>query len=99
VTRHPIQLYYSFASAAILVLLLFLERRTLRSRSGQSWITPLGILLYAGTRFSIDPLRAEGLSDGLALTRQIVFAAAAAAVAWLTRSWILNKKKNGETGR
>ncbi|MDR2178961.1 MAG: prolipoprotein diacylglyceryl transferase [Synergistaceae bacterium] len=97
VTRHPTQLYYSFVSAAILLLLLALEKRILRrgGRGGRAegrkqppqhaLLAPLGLILYSAMRLSIDSFRVEG--DGLSLSHWTLIAAMPFEVVWLTMSW------------
>ena len=95
VTRHPTQLYYSFASAAILLLLLALERRILRRRKPprHSLLAPLGLILYSIMRLSIDSLRSEAGTGGLSLSHWTLLAAMLFEAMWLTMSWRAFRKK------
>ena len=92
VMRHPTQIYYSVASLAILVILLAVERFTLRHRSRErrlgsaSVITPLGLILYSAMRLFIDGLRAEGLLEGLGFSHWVLLAALPLEVLWLAVS-------------
>ncbi|MDR2529175.1 MAG: prolipoprotein diacylglyceryl transferase [Synergistaceae bacterium] len=81
VTRHPTQLYYSLAAAVTLALLLLVEKRALRLQ--RSLVAPLGVLLYAVMRFSIDPLRAD---SGVGFSHYALFAALPIAAWLLSRS-------------
>jgi phosphatidylglycerol:prolipoprotein diacylglycerol transferase len=107
VTRHPTQLYYSFSSAIILLLLLALERQILRReetsgdgrilRRGEtprhSLLAPLGLILYSIMRLSVDSFRAEAGTDGLSLSHWTLIAAMPVEAMWLTASWRALRKK------
>ncbi|MDR1376444.1 MAG: prolipoprotein diacylglyceryl transferase [Synergistaceae bacterium] len=105
VTRHPTQLYYSFASAAILLSLLAVERWVLRRGETQrrvlrrkdiprhSLLAPLALILYSIMRLSIDSLRTEAGTDGLSLTHWTLITAMPVEVIWLTASWRALRKK------
>jgi phosphatidylglycerol:prolipoprotein diacylglycerol transferase len=99
VARHPTQLYYSLSAGAILLVLLAVERWSIKGKNSPrcARITPLGLLLYSIMRLSIDPLRLEagasglgfggsGLS-GLALSHWALIAAMPFEVLWLVMSW------------
>ncbi|MDR1742101.1 MAG: prolipoprotein diacylglyceryl transferase [Synergistaceae bacterium] len=95
-TRHPTQLYYSLAAAMILALLLFIERRAdVPHRKGSSVLAPVGLILFAATRFLVDPLRSEGLSKGLLLSHWTLAAAAALSVLWLAVPRFLERCESG----
>jgi phosphatidylglycerol:prolipoprotein diacylglycerol transferase len=89
VTRHPTQLYYSFAAAAILVSLWVIERRILR-RGGvprHSLLAPLGLILYSVMRLSIDLMRADAYTGGLSFSHGVLIAAMPFEAIWLAVSW------------
>jgi phosphatidylglycerol:prolipoprotein diacylglycerol transferase len=95
VTRHPTQLYYSFFAAAIFLVLLLFERRILRRGvPSSSLLAPLGLVLCSLMRFSIDPLRAEGLSSGLSLSHWVLLAGLPLETLWFGISWRAFYKKN-----
>lgn len=86
VMRHPTQIYYSVASALILLTLLFVERRLFRSgkrRSQGALLAPLGLILYSLMRFSVDVFRAEGLSKGIGFSHWVLLAALPLEILWL----------------
>ena len=86
VMRHPTQIYYSVASALILLTLLFVERRLFRSgarRSQGALLAPLGLILYSLMRFSVDIFRAEGLSKGIGFSHWLLLAALPLEILWL----------------
>jgi phosphatidylglycerol:prolipoprotein diacylglycerol transferase len=94
VTRHPTQLYYSFSAAAIFLALLLFERRILRKGVPPvSLLAPLGIILCSVMRLSIDPLRAEGASAGLALSHWVLIAGLPLEAIWFWLSWRAFYKK------
>ncbi|MDR1621765.1 MAG: prolipoprotein diacylglyceryl transferase [Synergistaceae bacterium] len=95
VTRHPTQLYYSFAAAAILLLLLAAERRILRSGGvpRHSLLAPLGLILFSVMRLSVDSVRAEAGTDGLSLSHWTLIAAMPLEAIWLTVSWRFFRKE------
>lgn len=88
ILRHPTQIYYSVASALILLVLLLAEWRILRSGRlpKGSVLTPLGLILYSLMRLSIDGLRAEGLAEGLGFSHWVLLAALPLEAVWLVRS-------------
>ena len=87
VTRHPVQIYYSLSAAAILILLLSVEKWSFkRGVPRYSLITPLGFILYSLMRFSIDSLR-DLEKSGLLLSHGVLIAGLPFAVAWLAISW------------
>ncbi|MDR2175208.1 MAG: prolipoprotein diacylglyceryl transferase [Synergistaceae bacterium] len=90
VTRHPTQLYYSFSAAAIFAVLFFFERRILRRGVPRgALLAPLGLILCSAMRLSIDPLRAEGLSQasGLSLSHWVLLAGLPLETVWFWVSW------------
>jgi phosphatidylglycerol:prolipoprotein diacylglycerol transferase len=89
VTRHPTQLYYSFAAAVILSILLIAEKKILRRGRipRHALLTPLGFALYSIMRFSIDTLRAETSADGLSLSHKVLAVALLLEILWLLVSW------------
>ena len=92
VTRHPTQLYYSFAAGMILALLLVVERRALRRGVPRhSLLAPLGLILYSVMRLSIDLMRAEVNTGGLSLSHQILLVAMPLEAIWLAVSWRTKK--------
>ena len=81
VVRHPTQLYYAFFAAAALALLLWAERKI--ANQDRRWpLMPLGFLLYAAMRLSIDLLRDEG-GKGFLLSHGIIYAGLPVALLWL----------------
>lgn len=88
VMRHPTQIYYSVASALILLALLVVERLVLRGGKsrGLSVITPLGLILYSVMRLLIDNLRDEGFLKGLGLSHWVLLAALPLEILWLAFS-------------
>jgi phosphatidylglycerol:prolipoprotein diacylglycerol transferase len=89
VARHSTQLYYSFASAVILAILLWVEKETVRRGTipRGSLVTPMGLLLYSVMRLSIDSLRAESASGGLFLSHAILLTMMPFEAIWLWRSF------------
>lgn len=96
VLRHPTQIYYSLSAAAIMLLLLFSEKWTVRRGiiPKRSLVTPMGLILYSIMRLSIDPLRAEAGTDGLSLSHWVLIAAIPLEALWLLSSWRLYRKTN-----
>jgi prolipoprotein diacylglyceryltransferase len=90
VARHPTQLYYSFAAAAILLLLVAVEHRIVRREyeckkpPRYSLLAPLGLILFSVMRLSIGLVRAR---NGLSLSHWILIAAMPFEAIWLTVSW------------
>ena len=56
ITRHPVQIYYSFVAFAIVLVLLFVERKFTRYKS-HSIIAPLALILYSLMRLVVDNTR------------------------------------------
>ncbi|MBQ7154392.1 MAG: prolipoprotein diacylglyceryl transferase [Synergistaceae bacterium] len=61
ILRHPTQIYYSIIAGAIVLILMFAERKILPLQRGKqrhySVLAPLGIILYAAMRFSVALVR------------------------------------------
>ena len=88
VTRHPTQLYYSLFAAAILIVILIVEKQLLRRGArGPSLIASLGFLLFSFMRLSIDVFRHETGGGGLTLSRAALIVALPFATLWLGMSW------------
>ena len=94
ILRHSTQIYYSFFAAAILSILLAVEKATVRRGRVPrgSLVAPLGLLLYSAMRLSIDPLRAESNSEGLGLSHSVILVTMPLEAFWLWRSWRLFKR-------
>ncbi|MDR1731371.1 MAG: prolipoprotein diacylglyceryl transferase [Synergistaceae bacterium] len=88
VLRHATQLYYSFFSFAILMGLLWLERKAFRRKiaPSRSPVAPAGLLLYSLMRLSVDPLRTESGSEGLVLSHWILLATMPLEAVWLMKA-------------
>ena len=54
--RHPVQIYYSLVAFAIVLVLLFVERKFTRYKS-HSIIAPLALILYSLMRLVVDNTR------------------------------------------
>jgi phosphatidylglycerol:prolipoprotein diacylglycerol transferase len=94
VTRHPTQIYYSFAAAGILLLLSFFEKKILRRGVPRcSLVTPLGLIFYSIMRLSIDSLRAETGAGGLTLSHSILVVTLFLEILWLFASWRAFRKE------
>ena len=61
VFRHPVQIYYSVIAVVIILILLWVERRTLplqkKSKRYYSVLAPLGMILYGVMRLAVSPVR------------------------------------------
>lgn len=98
IMRHPTQIYYSVASLLILLVLLLVERLTLRRKFLNVFIlTPLGLILYSLMRLFIDTLRAEGVAKGLSFSHWVLLAALPLEALWLVVS--LRSKNTNESSR
>ena len=98
VARHPTQLYYSAAAAAMLLVLYLVERTLIRrvlsrgedlresagARGGA--VTSIGLMLYAAMRLSVDVVRADAPADGLSPSHWILLGALPLELVWLWRS-------------
>ncbi len=62
-TRHPVQIYYSFAAAASVLFLLYVEKKIslkYKLANSHSIIAPLALILYSSMRLLIDNTRFSG---------------------------------------
>jgi|SRR6056297_14747 len=87
--RHPVQLYYTIWYIIIMFVLFFLERnlnRTLRSDRTQSFLWPVFMILYGGSRFLIDFIRVGDRIIGLRTAQIVGILVMIAGFVWLSTS-------------
>ena len=92
VLRHPVQVYYSLTAGAIILILLWAERKILpfqrKHQRYYSVLTPLGIILYAAMRFAVALVRYNSFSwqSAHSWTYRALTLALPLACVWMTYS-------------
>ena len=93
----PVQLYYSFSSALILVIVLAIEKYNRKKgivfRYGI--VSPVAVGLYSITRVFIDLFRVEVDTQGIIMSDRVLMICAAMSLVW----FVVSIKKGRESGQ
>ena len=94
VTRHPTQIYHALSAAAILVILLLVEKKIMKHKRIpiHAVITPLGGILYVIMRLAVSPFRTE--TQGMMFSHKVAIGLLLISTLWFTFSlWGFHKNK------
>ena len=86
----PVQLYYSFSSALILVIVLAIENYNRRKGIIFEYgiVSPIAVGLYSMSRVFIDVYRLEANTQGIIMSGKVLIVCASMSLVWLIVSLI-----------